>query len=107
MQKLFISIAVVILFMGALFSPAIAKGDPHPRYKVVTVKPVHHKRAHRPAHIKRGHVWIEGHWVWHQRSRKYVWVEGRVVKKKPHKTWVSGHWRQVRGGWVYVPGFWA
>ncbi len=107
MQKPLLYLVILLLFSFGPANQVLAGHKPHPRYKIVKVKPAHHYRAHRPAHIRPGYVWIEGHWVWHKRQHNYVWVKGRVVKKRQHKTWVNGHWQRVRGGWVYVPGFWA
>jgi hypothetical protein len=51
-----------------------------------------------------GHVWIEGHWAWHDR---WVWVPGRWVSRPhPQASWVPGHWTNRPNGYEWVPGHW-
>lgn len=78
------------------------------RAKVVIVKPVTPRAAIiRPTHIRTGYIWVDGYWKWHGRHKKYVWINGRVVKHKKNKHWVSGHWSKKYGGYYYVRGHWA
>ena len=82
------------------------KGPKHNYKKVVVHKPVNHITYHRPAVVRSGYVWVDGHYRWDRRTHSYVWVDGRYMKQKRGKIWVSGRWVKVRGGWVYEPGSW-
>ena len=110
MKRLFFYTIVFSLFFSlAEVSDLSARHRVKPRYKqVVVIKPVRpHIYVSRHINMKSGYVWIDGHWKYNRRTHNYVWVNGHSVKKKRYKTWVSGQWRQVRGGWTYIPGFWA
>ena len=110
MKRLFIYTVVLSLFFSlAGVSDSYARLSVKPRYKrVVVVKPVRpHIYVNKHIQVKSGYVWIDGHWKYNKRTRNYVWVNGSVVKKKRGQVWVSGHWKRVRGGYTYVPGFWA
>ncbi|MGB6975424.1 MAG: hypothetical protein WBD67_12150 [Terracidiphilus sp.] len=70
-------------------------------------------RVHPPAPVverhgpapRRGVVWIGGYQRWD--GARYAWEPGRWVRPpRPHAVWVEGHWRQRRGGWVFVEGRW-
>ena len=74
----------------------------------MVVRPVTpHVKLYKPIKIRAGYVWIDGYWQWNRRAHKYFWVKGHLTRRKAGKVWIAGHWHQVRGGWVYQPGFWA
>lgn len=51
------------------------------------------------------HVWVGGHWGWHDR---WVWAPGRwVIPPQPAAVWVPGHWDETPEGFVWEPGHWA
>ena len=102
------SIAFSLAFLLSGVTEAFAhKGEPRLRYKrLVVQKPTHHVVYHRPAMVRAGYVWVDGHYRWQKRTRSYVWIDGRYVKQKRGKVWISGQWVRVRGGWVYRPGSW-
>ena len=78
------------------------------RAKVVVAKPM--RPTHivaRPASIRSGYIWIDGYWQWHGGVNKYVWINGKTVKKRKNKTWIAGRWSKTRGGFIYVKGRWA
>lgn len=82
-------------------------GGPKHKYKKVVVhKPMNHITYHRPAVVRSGYVWIDGHYRWDRRTRSYIWIDGTYVRQQPGKVWVAGQWVKVRGGWVYQPGSW-
>lgn len=74
---------------------------------VVTVKP---KRPTvvivKPNKVKRGHIWVDGHWRWNKKTKSYAWIKARWVKKKRGLVWVHGQWKKVPKGWVWVEGHW-
>jgi YXWGXW repeat-containing protein len=110
MKKLVIyTMVLTLIFSLAGASESLARQNPHHRHRhVVAVRPVRpHGNINQRVHTRAGYIWVEGRWQWHKRRRTYVWVNGHTVKKKPGKVWVKGHWQAVRGGWYYVPGFWA
>ena len=64
--------------------------------------------AERPG-MRRGHVWVEGHWEW--RGTRYRWVDGYWTKarrgyvyRQPHWVQRDGDWRFERGGWYQGRG---
>jgi hypothetical protein len=59
----------------------------------------------RPVAPSRKHVWIGEEWA--PRGTSYTWKGGYwALPPHPHATWVTGHWRHVRRGYVWVPGHW-
>ena len=110
MKRLFFYTVVFSLFFSlAGVSNSLATHRVKPRYKrVVVVKPVRpHIYVNRHINLKSGHIWMDGYWKYNRRMHKYVWVNGRAVKSKRNKNWVSGQWIKVNGGWTYNRGFWA
>lgn len=60
-----------------------------------------------PASPGPAYIWIGDSWAWDNRSRVYVYQQGRWAQpKKSRAVWVNGHWRKVRGGWKYAKGYW-
>ena len=68
-----------------------------PPAKIVEVKPI---QPHPNM------IWIEGHWKWHRRAHKYVWVPGRWQKVKKNRIWISGSWENTHRGWIWIEGYW-
>jgi hypothetical protein len=66
--------------------------------KVIIVKP------DRPG---QDHVWIDGHWKWNKKLRKYVWIRGGWVKARRGHVWVPGKWQELPDGWKWIPGRWS
>lgn len=52
-------------------------------------------------------IWIDGHWKWDKKKKKYVWVPGHWMKARPNRYWVPGHWATVPEGVVWIPGHWT
>ena len=51
------------------------------------------------------YIWVGGYHRWN--GSRYIWVPGHyVVPPRRGAVWVSGHWVQRGGGWVYVEGYW-
>jgi hypothetical protein len=120
MKRLFTTALIMLFIVGMLSTSAEAQRKRKKHYKgyhkseVVVHKPVqpvvrmhNHYKPFRPVHYRRGHVWIKGHWVFNNRTRSYVWIEGKYVKKRRHRVWIDGYWVRVRHGWRYIPGYWA
>lgn len=125
MKKLFTSVLIMLFIVSMASIEAEAQGKRQNKYKkyyksdVVTYRPIrpavrvnHYKPyrpyiPHRSAHFRRGHVWIEGHWVYNKRIRSYIWVEGKYVKKRRNLNWIEGRWVRAKHGWRYIPGYWA
>jgi len=78
----------------------------HIQAQVVVVKPVPPKNVVKRIACGPNRVWIDGHWRWNNRTKRYVWVKGHCAKKKRGHAWVPGHWKKVPGGWRWVPGHW-
>ncbi|NWF92312.1 MAG: YXWGXW repeat-containing protein [Syntrophaceae bacterium] len=50
-------------------------------------------------------VWIAGHWK--QSRGEWVWVPGYWARPpRPQAVWIPGYWDPKEGGWVWVPGRW-
>lgn len=81
----------------------------HPRRAKVTVRiaPPAPKVVVVPPAPQPGHVWVEGYWRWDENDNDFLW-EGGVWVAPPGgmNTWVPGHWRQGKKGWVWVDGHW-
>ena len=91
---------LVIMLSLTTFSACATKTiyiSKQPPVKIVEVKPV---KSHPNM------VWIEGHWKWHRRAHKYVWVPGKWQKVKKNRIWISGGWEKTRRGWIWVQGYW-
>ena len=48
----------------------------------VNVKPVARQGVIKPSFVKAGFIWTEGYWKWNNRSKTYMWINGKVVRKK-------------------------
>jgi hypothetical protein len=44
-------------------------------------------------------------WRWDRTKKVYVYVPGEYVDKQGG-VWVRGHWKPVKGGVKWVPGYW-
>lgn len=99
------------IFVALTFSTeaaAISRVEPPGKNKVVEIRPSRpYVRVFKPLNIKRGYVWIEGHWKWNRKVHQYVWVNGYITKPKRGKVWVGGSWKAKNGGWAYTSGKWA
>jgi WXXGXW repeat (2 copies) len=58
----------------------------------------------RPLPPSRGHVWIDGDWVW--RNGGYVYQQGYWVLPRRGQSYVPGHWKNTRYGYQWIPGRW-
>lgn len=75
---------------------------------VVKVKPARPATvAAKPATIKSGHIWVDGHWKWNANKNKYIWVDGHWKSVKAGHEWQAGYWVAANGGHKWVPGRWV
>jgi hypothetical protein len=74
---------------------------------VVKARPIARQVVLKPSSIKVGYVWTEGYWKWNNRSKTYIWINGKVVRKKKNKVWMNGRWTKKSGGYYYDRGHWA
>jgi hypothetical protein len=51
--------------------------------------------------------WVPGYWSWDDEAKDFLWVSGCWRVPPPGRTWVTGRWAQVNGGWQRQPGVWA
>ena len=97
MKKLFfLSLVTLFLGLGTASAQVVVKVRPA-RPAAVVVK---------PAKIKRGYIWVDGHWKYNKRHNRYVWVNAKYVRVKRGHAYVAGHWKSVPGGYKWVPGHW-
>jgi len=61
----------------------------------------------KPAKVRRGHIWVAGHWKYNTKRNRYVWVDARWIKAKRGHQYVAGRWINVKGGYKWVPGHWS
>ena len=54
--------------------------------------------------VRRGQVWVEGHWEW--RGARYHWINGYWLKMRPGYTYMQPHWVQSGGDWRFERGGW-
>ncbi|MTI32452.1 YXWGXW repeat-containing protein [Xanthovirga aplysinae] len=74
---------------------------------VVKVKPDRPvKIVKKSKKVRKGHIWVDGHWKWNKRRNKYVWVEGNWVKKRRGYKYKPGSWVKTRGGYKWKPAIW-
>ena len=59
--------------------------------------------AHRP-NMRRGHVWVDGHWEW--RGTRYRWVDGYWLQARRGYAYQQPQWVQRNGQWTYIRGDW-
>jgi hypothetical protein len=54
--------------------------------------------------------WIPGYWHWDEDRTDFSWISGFWRSVPPGRVWVPGSWRGVQGQpqptWQWVPGFW-
>ena len=61
----------------------------------------------RPAKARTGHIWVDGHWRYNNRTNQYVWVKGHWKQARAGHNWVAGRWVACTGGHKWVAGYWA
>lgn len=55
--------------------------------------------------LRRGQVWVPGHWRWN--GREHVWIEGRYTARRSGYVWAPAAWVQIGGRWEYREGRWT
>jgi hypothetical protein len=89
----------VLVIAAALGSSTSASAQVY-----VSVRPVWHPIAHRPA-APRGGVWIDEEWE--NRGGHYVAVGGHWgTPPHPGWGWTPGHWAHERRGDYWIAGRW-
>ncbi len=72
---------------------------------VIKVRPGPPVVRARPVSPGATYIWVDGDYVW--RGGTYVYTDGYwAVPPRRHQHWKAGHWRESRGGWVWVRGRW-
>lgn len=64
---------------------------------------IENSRPDRPSNL---HVWIDGDWVWSNRTKVYVRNNGYWSKPSRGRTYIAGHWQSSPRGSRWVPGHW-
>ncbi len=94
---------ILFAFVGLM----LLAGVPAQAQVVVKVKPIRPTVVvQRPAKLKAGHIWVEGHWRWDRRAKKYIWVKGHQIQARKGFRYVPGRWVSTRRGYKWVPGGW-
>jgi hypothetical protein len=62
-------------------------------------------RAEPAPVLRRGQVWVPGHWRWS--GREHVWVAGHYNTRRAGFVWAPARWVQVGGRWEYREGNWV
>jgi hypothetical protein len=55
--------------------------------------------------LRRGYVWVPGHWEW--RHGKHVWVAGHQVRARRGHHWEADRWVERNGRWELRRGRWV
>jgi hypothetical protein len=98
MKKTFIVAAILAATCGGATMQASAADV------FVTVAPPPPRVEHVPA-LRHGHVWVPGHWDW--RGRRYVWVDGTMVRERRGYRYAEPRWVERGGRWYQKRGRWA
>ena len=78
------------------------------RNRVVVVKPnTPHVKVKRSNRMRKGHIWIDGHWKWSAFYGKYVWIRARWERERRGYRWTPGYWKESSGGYFWVKGCWV
>ncbi|MCD4796491.1 MAG: hypothetical protein K8R49_04890 [Candidatus Cloacimonetes bacterium] len=94
-RALFIMLAGIILASCTYQKVVYVKREP-PRKKVEVKIAKPYQNA----------VWVSGHWKWHHRKHKHIWIPGRWIKAKHNRLWIAGGWEKTHRGWIWVEGYW-
>ena len=71
----------------------VEQAPPAPRHEVIPERP------------SPGHLWIAGHWAWH--DNRQLWVRGRwELPPREGAVYVQARWESRGGRFVFVDGFW-
>ncbi|OGA23085.1 MAG: hypothetical protein A3H34_05000 [Betaproteobacteria bacterium RIFCSPLOWO2_02_FULL_67_19] len=96
MIRNFISAAMLAAALGTLATPSAAE-------IVVQIGPPQLLAEITPA-LRRGHIWVAGHWDW--KNRQHQWVDGHWIRERhgyryDQPSWMEreGSWHMQRGGW--------
>ncbi|MEO5737027.1 MAG: hypothetical protein ABIQ82_06165 [Variovorax sp.] len=101
MKKLILAAgAATVLSLGAFTVPTVAQAQP--RVTVQVAPPP--ARAERVPQLRRGQVWVPGHWEW--RGSRYVWIRGQQVRARPGYQYRHPEWRERDGRWEMRRGQW-
>jgi hypothetical protein len=44
-------------------------------------------------------------WKWNSSNKSYTYIAPEYVMRE-NGVWVRGHWKQVKGGYSWIPGYW-
>ena len=94
--RVFVVIIVFIFTASFLNAQIIIKKPSKPAAKVV-----------KPKKPGTNYFWVDGHWQWNPRTKKYDWNRGHWEKERSGYKFVPGHWKKVRRGHKWIPGSWV
>src|SRR5262245_1470922 len=57
--------------------------------------------------VRRGYVWVSGHWDWNRRERRWDWIGGRLERERRGQRWREARWEQRGDEWVLIDGQWT
>jgi hypothetical protein len=57
----------------------------------------------RPVPPGGNYVWVDGEWIRHGHGYRQGY---RAAPRPGYHQYITGHWRQNRHGWYWVPGHW-
>lgn len=61
-------------------------------------------RAEVVPQLRRGHVWVAGHWDW--RNRNHQWVKGHWIRERRGYQYSQPAWMERDGRWHMQRGVW-
>lgn len=109
MNTRFVTAIATVLAIGsgiAVAAPAMAQGYPPPQPGYYPPPggyppPPPPPREAPPPPPPRGRpmAWEPGHYQWLPGQRRYVWVDGHYIDRRPGGEFIPGHWDR-RGDWI-------
>lgn len=109
-RPLFITAAAAAALALASLAPAhaatqgtvIIQSGPTLEYRNLPPPPPP-RMVERPG-MRRGQVWVEGHWEW--RGSRYRWTDGYWMKARQGYEYRQPHWVQRGSDWQFERGGW-
>ncbi|MEO6167257.1 MAG: hypothetical protein ABIO46_14605 [Chitinophagales bacterium] len=84
---------VIMIFLSSCVTKKVAVVPENPQ--------VIEKVSPGPTYVLQG-----PEWRWDPTQKTYVYVAPDYVERPNGGVWVRGHWKDVKGGKQWVPGYW-
>jgi hypothetical protein len=71
----------------------------------VSVKPIYDE-APRPIRPSNKHIWINGDWVWNNRTKTYMRQDSYWMIPNGKRNYTQGQWKSTQRGYYWKPSKW-